>query len=156
LPDVVDLITRSRMMSGIRSKNTDPELQIRKALHAEGLRFRLHSREVPGKPDMAFPKYRAAVFVHGCFWHGHDCPLFKMPGTRQEFWSAKIERNRARDRVVQQQLEDAGWRSMTVWECAIRGPGRLGLERTVRSIAEWLPRSSVRTGELRAPKQEAA
>jgi len=143
-------------MSGIRAKNTDPELQIRRALHAKGFRFRLHSVDVPGKPDMIFPKYRAAVFVHGCFWHGHDCPLFKMPGTRQEFWSAKIERNRARDRIVQDQLAQAGWRSMTVWECAIRGPNRLGLETTVQRIADWLPRMKVRTAELRAPRQEAA
>lgn len=156
MPDVVDPITRSRMMAGIRSKNTDPEMQIRKGLHGKGLRFRLHLKDVPGKPDMVFPKYRAAVFVHGCFWHGHDCPLFKMPRTRQEFWSAKIERNRARDRVVQQQLGEAGWRSMTVWECAIRGPGRLGLETTVDSIADWLPRTGVSTAELRAPKKEAA
>ncbi len=156
MPDVVDPITRSRMMSGIRSKNTDPEMQIRKGLHAKGLRFRLHSKDVPGKPDMVFPKFRAVVFVHGCFWHGHDCPLFKMPGTRQEFWSAKIERNRARDRVVQQQLADAGWRSMTVWECAIRGPGRLGLEKTVECIADWLPRTYNSATELRAPRREAA
>jgi DNA mismatch endonuclease (patch repair protein) len=156
LPDIVDQETRSRMMSGIRAKNTDPELQIRRALHAKGFRFRLHSSDVPGRPDMVFPKYRAAVFVHGCFWHGHDCPLFRMPGTRQEFWSAKIGRNRARDRVVQEQLAQAGWRSMTVWECAIRGPGRLGLETTVQRIADWLPRLKVRTCELRAPKKEAA
>jgi DNA mismatch endonuclease, patch repair protein len=144
------------MMSGIRAKNTDPELQIRRALHAEGFRFRLHASGVPGKPDMVFPKYCAAVFVHGCFWHGHDCALFKMPGTREDFWSAKIDRNRARDDVVQKQLAEAGWRSMTVWECAIRGPGRLGLETTVRRIADWLPRMKIATAELRASKREAA
>ncbi|WP_018183110.1 very short patch repair endonuclease [Kaistia granuli] len=156
MPDVVGPITRSRMMAGIRSKNTDPEMQLRRALHARGLRFRLHSSNVPGKPDMVFPKFRAAVFVHGCFWHGHDCPLFKMPGTRQEFWSAKIERNRARDRVVQQQLKDAGWRSMTVWECAIRGPARLGIDATVDRVACWLPQHDSTTAEVRAPRKEAA
>ena len=156
MPDVVDPITRSRMMAGIRSKNTDPELQIRRALHAKGFRFRLHSAEVPGKPDMVFPKYSAAVFVHGCFWHGHDCPLFKMPGTRQDFWSAKIARNRARDLEVQRQLAASGWRSMTVWECAIRGPGRLGLDATVRALAQWLPDIDISRAELRAPRQEAA
>lgn len=143
-------------MAGIRARNTDPELQIRRALHAKGFRFRLHSSGLPGKPDMVFPKHHAALFVHGCFWHGHDCALFRMPGTRQEFWSAKIERNRARDRVVQDQLKRAGWRSMTVWECAIRGPNRLGLETTVERIAQWLLRPSTRTGELRAPKRAAA
>ena len=95
MPDIVDSATRSRMMAGIRSTNTRPELAIRKALHAAGFRYRLHPRDVPGKPDMAFARYRAAVFVNGCFWHGHDCPLFRLPDTRREFWSAKIERNRA-------------------------------------------------------------
>ncbi|RYG99116.1 MAG: DNA mismatch endonuclease Vsr [Alphaproteobacteria bacterium] len=156
MPDVVDQITRSRMMSGIKGKNTDPEIQIRRALHARGFRFRLHSSDVPGKPDVVLPKYRAAVFVHGCFWHGHDCPLFRMPGTRQEFWREKIERNRKRDQTVQQQVADAGWRSMTVWECSIRGPQRLGLEETVTRIEGWLPDASSQRSEIRAPRSEAA
>lgn len=135
-------------MSGIRGKNTDPELQIRKGLHAKGFRFRIHSKEVPGKPDLVLPKYRAAIFVHGCFWHGHDCPLFRLPGTRTEFWKDKIDANRKRDAVVLQQLSELGWRSMTVWECAIRGPGRLGVDNTVEAIADWLPGDG-QTAELR-------
>ena len=79
MPDIVDSATRSRMMAGIRSTNTRPEVTIRKALHAKGFRYRLHLRNVPGKPDMAFPRYRAALFVNGCFWHGHDCHLFRLP-----------------------------------------------------------------------------
>jgi DNA mismatch endonuclease (patch repair protein) len=138
LPDVVDSATRSRMMSGIRSKNTAPELQMRHALHRAGFRYRLHARDVPGRPDMVFPKYRAVVFINGCFWHGHDCALFKMPGTRQEFWSTKIARNRERDREVREQLAERGWRCGTVWECAIRGPDRLGLDETVRRLIAWL------------------
>ena len=94
------------MMAGIRSTNTRPELAIRKALHAAGFRYRLHPRDVPGKPDMAFARYRAAVFVNGCFWHGHDCPLFRLPDTRRDFWTAKIERNRQRDAEVRQQLHE--------------------------------------------------
>ena len=139
-------------MAGIKAKNTDPEMQIRRALHARGFRFRLHSSTVPGKPDMVLSKYRAAIFVHGCFWHGHDCPLFRLPGTRPEFWRAKIERNRKRDGTVQTQLSAAGWRSVTVWECAIRGPQRLGLEETVRRIADWLPKSATMQLEVRAPQ----
>jgi DNA mismatch endonuclease (patch repair protein) len=144
------------MMSGIRGKDTDPERQIRKGLHAKGFRFRIHSKEVPGKPDLVLAKNRAVIFVHGCFWHGHDCSLFKLPGTRTDFWKAKIESNRTRDRIVQDQLARSGWRSMTIWECAIRGPGRLGLEGTIQSVADWLLLSNIRTCELRAPKVEAA
>lgn len=125
-------------MAGIRSANTKPELAIRRALHAAGFRYRLYPRDVPGKPDMAFPRYRAAVFVHGCFWHGHDCPLFRLPDTRREFWRTKIDRNRQRDAQVRGQLQDAGWRSLTVWECAIRGRGAPGLASVVTRAEAWL------------------
>ncbi len=100
MPDIVAPAVRSRMMAGIRGRNTKPEIFIRKALHARGFRYRLHPRAVPGVPDFTLPRWRAAVFVHGCFWHGHDCPLFRLPGTRPDFWLAKIERNRARDAEV--------------------------------------------------------
>ena len=93
MADVVDRKTRSRMMSGIRGKNTRPELLIRKGLHARGFRFRLHDKRLPGKPDLVLPKYSAVIFVHGCFWHGHDCHLFKWPQSRREFWRKKITRN---------------------------------------------------------------
>jgi DNA mismatch endonuclease (patch repair protein) len=142
LPDVVDQQTRSRMMSGIRGKNTDPELQIRKGLHAKGFRFRIHSKEVPGKPDLVLPKYHAAIFVHGCFWHGHDCALFKLPGTRTDFWKAKIASNCKRDTVVQEQLAKDGWRSLTIWECAMRGPARIGIGQTIDAAAAWLSNGS--------------
>lgn len=138
MPDIVDSVTRSRMMAGIRSTNTRPELTIRKALHAAGFRYRLHPRDVPGKPDMAFARYRAAVFVNGCFWHGHDCPLFRLPDTRRDFWSAKIARNRQRDAEVRQQLQQAGWRVLTVWECAIRGRGAPGLASVIAGASAWL------------------
>ena len=138
MPDIVDAATRSRMMAGIRSTNTKPELAIRKTLHAAGFRYRLHPRDVPGKPDMAFARYRAAIFVNGCFWHGHDCPLFRLPGTRREFWAAKIGGNRQRDAEVRQQLQTAGWRVLTVWECAIRGRGAPGLASVVAGASAWL------------------
>jgi len=136
--DVVDPVTRSRMMSGIRSKNTRPEVSLRKELHRRGFRFRLHAPGVPGKPDMVLPKFRAAVFVHGCFWHGHDCKYFKMPRTRPEFWSAKIAQNRSRDLVVREMLSKSGWRQLIVWECAVRDKTPMQRARIADTIATWL------------------
>ena len=112
-------------MSRVRAKNTRPELAVRRLLHNAGFRYRLHRLDLPGRPDVALPRYRAAVFVHGCFWHGHDCSLFRVPATRTEFWSAKIEANRRRDASVVTALAEAGWRSLWVWECALRGRKRL-------------------------------
>lgn len=143
-------------MSCIRATNTRPELQVRKALHALGFRYRLHERSVPGKPDLVLPRFRAAIFINGCFWHGHDCPLFRMPGTRQDFWKAKISRNIERDRQVREQLAEAGWRHLTIWECALRGRNRLGLEETVSRVSDWLKTVDQRAGEIRASHQEAA
>jgi DNA mismatch endonuclease (patch repair protein) len=149
--DVVDAATRSRMMAGIRGKNTKPELVVRRGLHALGFRFRLHDRALPGKPDLVLPRWRAAIQIHGCFWHGHDCRLFRWPGTRQEFWRTKIGRNVARDAEVEAALDHAGWRVLTVWECALKGPGRLGAEAVIAGAAEWL-RSDARTGEIRGTR----
>ncbi len=125
-------------MAGIRGKNTKPELLIRKALHARGFRYRIHCKDLPGNPDMCLPKYRAVIFVHGCFWHGHDCHLFKWPKTRPEFWSAKIARNREVDGSALRRLADSGWRTATVWECALKGKTRLPLEDVVASLKRWL------------------
>lgn len=136
------------MMSGIRGKNTKPELLVRKALYAKGFRYRLHSKNVPGKPDIVLAKYRAAIFVHGCFWHGHDCSLFRLPDTRREFWKTKIEGNRERDEIVTNELKQLGWRQLAIWECAFRGPGRIGLDETIRLAEEWL-RSDIRQLEIR-------
>ena len=118
--DVVDSATRSRMMSGIRGRNTKPEILIRSLLHRQGFRFRLHVRDMPGKPDIVLPRYRAVVFVHGCFWHGHSCPLFKLPGTRPDFWREKIERNQNNDNRAKRELLADGWRVGVIWECALR------------------------------------
>lgn len=116
---------RSFNMSRIRGRDTKPEMLIRRGLHARGLRFRLHARDLPGRPDLMLPKYRAAIFVNGCFWHGHNCPLFKVPATRSDFWIAKIDRNRARDATNASALIAMGWRPFTVWECALRGTAKL-------------------------------
>ncbi|MBS0195066.1 MAG: DNA mismatch endonuclease Vsr [Proteobacteria bacterium] len=119
--DVVDKSTRSRMMSGIRGKDTKPELIVRRFLHRAGLRFRLHAR-LPGKPDLAFPKYRTVVFVHGCFWHRHGCRFTATPSTRTAFWQKKFEANTARDAGVRQQLAEQCWRVLVLWECEIGDP----------------------------------
>lgn len=140
--DVVDSATRSRMMSGIRSRNTKPEILVRSLLHRQGFRFRLHGPGLPGKPDIVFPRLRAVIFVHGCFWHGHDCPLFKWPATRPEFWRTKICRNQTNDIQSRDSLLAAGWRVGIVWECAIRGRDR-NLEGVVGRLSEWLRSASV-------------
>lgn len=119
--DVVDPATRSRMMAGIRGKNTKPELLVRKYLHRRGLRFRLHVKTLPGKPDIALPKYRAVVFVHGCFWHQHPgCKYAYLPSSRRDFWIKKLSLNASRDRDKANALLKAGWRVFTVWECELR------------------------------------
>lgn len=135
--DIVDVKTRSRMMSGIRSKDTKPETLIRKGLHKLGFRYRLHEQRLPGKPDLVFPRYRAVIFVHGCFWHGHNCPLFKWPSSRQEFWRQKIEGNQQRDQLRVERLLAENWRVCTVWECQTR-KNQADLLAIYLQLAEWL------------------
>ena len=139
--DVVSPEVRSRMMSGIRSTNTKPELILRRGLHALGFRFRLHDKRLPGKPDLVFPRWNAVLFAHGCFWHGHDCHLFKWPSTRPEFWQAKISRNQEKDGEVTDALDAACWRHGIVWECALKGRTRLPLEQVLERCAVWLSSS---------------
>lgn len=141
MADVVTAAVRSRMMAGIGGKNTKPELLLRKGLHAQGYRFRVHRRDLPGTPDIVLPRYRATLFAHGCFWHGHDCHLFKVPGTRTDFWLAKIARNREVDRRVQVALSLAGWRWGIVWECALKGRARLPPGDVIGLCSEWLKSS---------------
>lgn len=139
MTDIVDQQTRSRMMSGIRAKNTKPELALRRALHAHGFRFRLHSDKVHGRPDLVLPKHRAVMFVHGCFWHRHEgCSYCTTPSTRPEFWRAKFDANIARDSAVRRILLADGWRVATVWECALRKPQLVN--DTVSSLEKWLQR----------------
>lgn len=138
MADIVPAAVRSRMMAGIGGKNTKPELVLRRGLHALGFRFRLHDRRLPGKPDIVLPRYRAVVFAHGCFWHGHDCHLFKVPATRTDFWLAKIGRNREVDNRTMAQLAEQGWRRGVVWECALKGRARLPLDDVLASCARWL------------------
>lgn len=145
--DVVDTATRSRMMSGIRGANTRPELLIRRGLHRRGFRYRLHDRTLPGKPDMVFPAFRAVIFVNGCFWHQHECHLFKWPATREEFWRQKISRNREKDKENLLALEAAGWRSLTIWECAVKGRHRRAIDEVFDLAEDWL-RFGARDSEI--------
>lgn len=138
MTDIVDAATRSRMMRGIRAKNTKPEMQVRRMLHKAGFRYRLHDRRLPGTPDLVLPKYRAAIFVSGCFWHGHDCKFFRMPATRPEFWQAKITRNRLNDAKARGKLAAARWRHVTVWECALRGREPAAIAATGKRLATWI------------------
>lgn len=135
--DIVDKATRSRMMAGIRGRNTKPELVLRKALHALGFRYRLHAKNVAGRPDLVLPRYRAVIFVHGCFWHRHEgCRYATTPATRPEFWQAKFSANVARDIAVRDTLLETGWRVATVWECELRKPEQV--EAAARHLSNWL------------------
>jgi DNA mismatch endonuclease (patch repair protein) len=138
MADVVDAQKRSQMMSGIRGQNTRPEILLRKALHRRGFRFRLHVATLPGKPDIVFPKWRAIIQVQGCFWHCHKCHLFKWPSTRVDFWRIKITSNRQRDVETNRALAVAGWRILTVWECATKGRTRLPEGELTDLAAAWL------------------
>ena len=149
MTDIVSPEKRSSMMSGIRGKDTGLEMLLRRGLHRAGFRFRLHAKDLPGRPDIVLPRYGAVVQANGCFWHGHDCSLFKMPATNREKWSEKIARNRERDEVNRKLLVDAGWRVLDVWECAGRGPGRMERDEMIERVCEWLESDS--TGaELRS------
>lgn len=153
MADVVSPAVRSRMMAGIRGKDTKPEIIIRRGLHAVGFRYRLHERKLPGKPDLVFPAREAVIFVHGCFWHGHACHLFKWPSTREEFWKAKITRNRENDEKHSIALAEAGWRQAIVWECSLKGKTRLPDGASVELLADWLrsDRASIEIGGQDTP-----
>lgn len=138
MADIVAPEVRSRMMSAIRGINTKPELVLRRGLHARGFRFRIHQRGLPGNPDIVLTRWRAVIFAHGCFWHGHDCPLFRWPSTRPDFWRKKIERNQEIDIRTRTALEAAGWRQAVVWECALKGPGRLEPGKVISQCEKWV------------------
>jgi DNA mismatch endonuclease, patch repair protein len=148
MADVVDAATRSRMMSGIRGRDTKPERQVRAALHRLGFRYRLQPKRLPGKPDIVLTRWQTVIFVHGCFWHGHECKLFRLPATRREFWSAKIARNRDRDREVSHQTLASGWRSLTIWECALRAQGPEAVTKVAEKAAKWI-KGPLTCGEIR-------
>ena len=123
--DTVTLETRSRMMAAVRTRDTKPEREVRSLMHGLGLRFRLHDRRLAGTPDIVLRRHRTVVFVHGCFWHGHRCPRGRLPNTRRDFWEAKVNSNRKRDRLAAAKLRREGWRVLTVWECEVKRPDAL-------------------------------
>lgn len=125
-------------MSGIRGTDTRPELLLRSGLHKRGFRYRLHCKALPGKPDLVFPKFRAVIFVNGCFWHHHDCHLFKWPKSRAGFWRTKINGNRDRDLRNCKSLSDKGWRIATVWECALKGKEKKPFNSVLDQCTVWL------------------
>lgn len=139
------------MMAGIGPANTKPEMIIRRGLHALGWRYRLHAKGLPGKPDLVFPARRAVIFVQGCFWHGHDCALFRWPSTREEFWRSKIADNILRDRRVREQLLDLDWRVLDVWECSLKGRSRQPVDEVIGQCTAFLKgtdrRASVGPGQ---------
>lgn len=141
--DIVDSITRSRMMSSIRGKNTAIELAVRKALFSKGYRYRINDSKLPGKPDMTLKKYNAVIFIHGCFWHVHDCHLFRYPSTNQDFWKQKLENNKLRDIDTTKKLMDMDWRVLVVWECALKGKHKKDFDQLIDEIETWLHGDSI-------------
>lgn len=125
-------------MAGIRGSDTRPERIVRGLLHSRGFRYRLNVRSLAGTPDIVLRRFSAAIFVHGCFWHGHDCPLFRLPATNTEFWLAKIRANLERDTRNRSLLIRGGWRVLVVWECALKGPARLGEDVLGYRVSQWL------------------
>lgn len=148
MADIVSTETRSRMMSGIKGKDTKPEMILRKGLHQLGFRYRLHAPNLPGKPDMVFPRYKAIIFAHGCFWHGHSCHLFKWPSSNEEFWRIKIERNVEVDKQNILRLQEMGWRTGIVWECALKGKYKINQEEVIGLCAQWLQTTEMTSIEI--------
>jgi DNA mismatch endonuclease (patch repair protein) len=138
MADIVSSEKRSQMMAGIRGKNTKPELIIRSALHKKGFRFRLHVKQLPGRPDIVLAKHNAVIFIHGCFWHGHNCHLFKFPSTRRDFWVEKISKNRCIDSRSIKLLQTEGYRIGVIWECAIRGKSKLDFIEVIELCSRWI------------------
>jgi DNA mismatch endonuclease (patch repair protein) len=135
MADIFDKKTRSKIMSSIRSKDTKPELLVRKFLFSKGFRFRVNDKKLPGKPDIVLPKYKTVIFVHGCFWHGHeDCKYFSLPKTRSEWWFEKIGKNKSRDKKNVSVLRKEKWKVIEIWECELKK----GKERTLKKVVKKL------------------
>ena len=148
MTDIVSPRKRSEMMAGIRGKDAKPEMRVRKALFADGHRYRLHRKDLPGTPDIVLPGRMVAIFVNGCFWHGHlDCNLAKVPSTRRDFWQGKLEHNRQRDKAATEAITTLGWRVLVVWECFIRSCKEQ--RELSRALSSWLE-DSTRQDDLRS------
>lgn len=135
-------------MAGIKSKNTKPEKLIRTGLFGLGYRYRIHVKDLPAKPDLVLRKYSAVILVNGCFWHGHDCSLFRLPKSNIEFWESKISKNKENDNLNLLSLRKAGWRVAVVWECALKGKSKLNYREVISLLDTWL-KSGIQTIEIR-------
>lgn len=148
--DIVDKETRSRIMRSVPQRDTAPEVRLRHALHRLGFRYRLHGAHLPGRPDLIFPKYEAAVFVHGCYWHAHGCRYSTRPATRAEFWESKFRANKARDARVVSELLAMGWRVLLVWECAMKPAREEVLQQVAAAVSSWLDQTDCMFGQIDA------
>ena len=140
--DVLTKEQRRLNMRRIRAKNTKPEMRVRRGLHAAGFRYKLHDQSLPGKPDIVFPKYKCVIFVNGCFWHGHECALFRWPKENKSFWEKKIRGNKFRDRINEVKLESLGWRIIVIWECAFKGRQKYSDEEFLSEVASLIKSDS--------------
>lgn len=138
MADILTVEQRRKCMSSIRRENTAPELLLRSALHKAGLRYRLHDKNLPGSPDIVFPKFHAVLFVHGCYWHSHGCYKSSRPKSQRNFWINKFKTNQERDARNIKLLQEQGWRVIIVWECALKGKTSLPISKTVEAIKKWL------------------
>ena len=138
MTDIVTPEVRSKMMARIKGHNTKIEVSLRKLLFAKGFRYRINVRTLPGRPDLVFPKYRAVIMINGCFWHGHECKLFRLPTSNRQFWEKKISKNRENDLMVLNKLKYEKWRVLTIWECSIRGQNRLGFPIVSELTSDWI------------------
>ena len=134
----LDPSNRSKLMASIKSKNTSPELLVRRGLHRLGFRYRLHNKTLSGKPDLALPKHKSVIFVNGCFWHGHNCHIFRLPKTRTHFWRDKIENNRLRDQRNIEACKREGWKVLVIWECSLQGKTKRNFNEVIHTTANWL------------------
>lgn len=142
MTDIVTPEKRSQMMADIKGKNTEPELIIRKGLFNNGFRYLLYRKDIPGKPDLVLPRYNAVIFVNGCFWHQHDCHLFKWPKQNKDFWREKLCNNLERDIRNHEQVAQLGWRICTIWECALKGRSTDEIAQLLESLSVWLVNKS--------------
>lgn len=137
MADVHTQKIRSKNMSSIKCSDTSPELKVRRVIHSLGFRFSLRSK-LFGKPDLVLPRYNKVIFVHGCFWHLHNCHLFKMPGTNISFWKSKFSKNKTRDKTVEKRLRNSGWSILKIWECALKGKNKLQLRQLESQIRKYI------------------
>ena len=150
MTDVHSPEVRSKNMRAIRSMDSQPEMLVRRFLHSHGFRFRLHESRLPGKPDIVLAKHRAVIFVHGCFWHRHECHLFKWPKSNAEFWRTKIEGNHLRDKKAVALLVQMGWRVLIIWECALKNRSADDVETVLNQVIHWARQPQGRASQIAA------